>query len=124
MRGDPPKGEQTFTQVEGGFSCGLDLVKYIRKEYGDYFGICVAGYPEAHPDSIVEDPIKMKENYWADIKYLKEKIDAGSDFVITQLFYETQKFLQFIEDCRSIGITCPIIPGPINYKYDFLTLFL
>lgn len=46
--------------VEGGFSCALDLVRYIRKEHGDYFGIGVAGYPEAHPDKIVDDPEQMK----------------------------------------------------------------
>ena len=97
--------------VIGGFQCALDLIKYIRQEYGDFFGIGVAGYPEAHPDSIVDDPEKMKENYWADIRYLKEKIDAGGDFIITQLFYDTNKFLQFVEDCRTAGIDCPIIPG-------------
>ena len=88
-------------------------MKYIRQEYGDFFGICVAGYPEAHPDSIVDDPEKMKENYWADVRYLKSKIDAGADFVITQLFYDTSRFLQFVEDCRSVDIECPIIPGAL-----------
>lgn len=92
----------------------MDLVKYIRQEYGDYFGICVAGillqtlnninidvniintgYPENHVDA------SSKED---DIKYLKEKIDAGADFVITQLFYDVDVFLQFIKDCRAIGI--------------------
>jgi len=89
----------------------LDLVKHIKKEYGDYFGIGVAGYPEAHPDSIVADPVTMKENYWSDIRYLKSKVDAGGDVIITQLFYDTSRLLQFVEDCRSVGIQCPIIPG-------------
>lgn len=83
LRGDPPHGQDTFTAVEGGFACALDLVKYLRKEFGDYFGIGVAGYPEAHPDVIVDDPEQMKINYQKDLDYLKEKIDAGADFIVT-----------------------------------------
>lgn len=75
LRGDPPKGQDTFTAIEGGYACALDLVKLIRKEYGDYFGIGVAGYPEAHPDRIVDDEEEMKENYWKDIHYLKQKVE-------------------------------------------------
>jgi hypothetical protein len=60
LRGDPPKGATTFEAVEGGFSCALDLVKYIKAEYGDYFGLTVAGYPEAHPDVIKSDPEEQK----------------------------------------------------------------
>jgi len=111
LRGDPPKGQDKWEAVEGGFNCALDLVRYIRQEFGDHFGIGVAGYPEAHPDSIVEDPKEMEENYWKDIRYLKEKIDAGADFVVTQLFYDTDQFLKFVKDCRDQGIQCPIIPG-------------
>lgn len=111
LRGDPPHGQDKFTQVEGGFACALDLVRYIREKHGDYFSICVSGYPEAHPDSIVDDPEQMKRNYWADIAYLKEKVEAGSDFVITQLFYEVDLYLRFVKDCRSVGITVPILPG-------------
>ncbi|CAD7703242.1 unnamed protein product [Ostreobium quekettii] len=141
VRGDAPEGHDTFTPIEGGFACALDLIKHIRKEYGDYFGIGIAGYPEAHPDSILDDEEKMKENYWRDIHYLKQKVkyrnqgtvfpglalsfpgvfchkecwdlqvDAGGDFIVSQLFYETGVFLQFVEDCRSVGITVPILPG-------------
>eukprot|EP00882_Tetradesmus_deserticola_P021502 GHRQ01023275.1.p2 GENE.GHRQ01023275.1~~GHRQ01023275.1.p2 ORF type:complete len:259 (+),score=110.45 GHRQ01023275.1:82-777(+) len=111
LRGDPPKGQEEFKQIEGGFGNALDLVKYIREKHGDYFGIGVAGYPEAHPDFIVDDEQQMKKNYWDSLAYLKEKIDAGADFIITQLFYRVERFLQFVEDCRSIGITCPILPG-------------
>lgn len=78
---------------------------------GSYFGIGVAGYPEAHPDAIVEDAQQMEKNYWSDIQYLKEKLDAGADFVISQLFYDTDRFIQWVQDCRSVGITAPIIPG-------------
>lgn len=54
LRGDPPAGAKTWEATDGGFSCALDLVKYIRKMHGDYFGISVAGYPEGHPDRIKE----------------------------------------------------------------------
>ncbi len=111
LRGDPPHGEEHFTQVEGGFACALDLVRYIREHHGDYFGICVSGYPEAHPDKIVDDPEEMEANYWADIDYLKAKVEAGADFVITQLFYDVETYLQYVKDCRSVGITVPILPG-------------
>lgn len=111
LRGDPPKGQENFTKVEGGFGGALDLVKYIKSQHGDHFGIGVAGYPEAHPDYIVEDEDEMKKNYWDSLDYLKQKIDAGGDFIVTQLFYRVERYLQFVEDCRSIGITCPILPG-------------
>lgn len=78
---------------------------------GDHFGIGVSGYPEAHPDVIVEDKSQMEKNYWSDIQYLKEKLDAGADFVVTQLFYDVDIFIKWVKDCRSVGITAPIIPG-------------
>jgi len=101
LRGDPPRGEE-WKQIEGGFAYAVDLVKYIREQYGDYFGICVAGYPEAHVDSTSKEE---------DIKHLKAKVDAGADFIITQLFYDVDLFLKFVKDCRDIGINCPIVPG-------------
>jgi methylenetetrahydrofolate reductase (NADPH) len=69
-------------------------VRFIRKEHGDYFGICVAGYPEGHIDAV---------SYEDDLKHLKEKIDAGADLIITQLFYDTDIFLKFVKDCRALG---------------------
>mmetsp|Transcript_7998 Transcript_7998/g.49408 ORF Transcript_7998/g.49408 Transcript_7998/m.49408 type:complete len:560 (-) Transcript_7998:194-1873(-) len=111
LRGDPPKGQETFVAAEGGFSCALDLIKFIRDKCGDVFGIGCAGYPEAHPDVICEDPEQMAKNYHSDLMYLKEKIDAGADFIVTQLFYEVELFLKFVKDCREIGINCPILPG-------------
>lgn len=82
-----------------------------RAPAGDHFGIGVAGYPEAHPDAIVEDKQQMEKNYWSDIHYLKEKLDAGGDFVVSQLFYDVDIFIKWVKDCRSVGITAPIIPG-------------
>ncbi|GAB2265508.1 Methylenetetrahydrofolate reductase 1 [Dionaea muscipula] len=124
LRGDPPHGQDKFVQVEGGFACALDLVKHIRRQYGDYFGITVAGYPEAHPDVIGSDGVATLEGYANDLAYLKSKVDAGADLIITQLFYDTDIFLKFVNDCRQIGITCPIVPGimPINNYKGFIRM--
>merc|ERR1712070_1206314 len=113
LRGDPPKGQEKWEAVEGGFECALDLVKFIREKHGDFFGIGVAGYPEAHPDAICDDP-----------EYLKKKIDAGGQMIITQLFYDVGNFLQFVKDCRNIGINCPILPGimPIQSYGGFMRM--
>ncbi|KAG6489544.1 hypothetical protein ZIOFF_050818 [Zingiber officinale] len=123
LRGDPPHGQDKFVQVAGGFACALDLVQHIRAKYGDYFGITVAGYPEAHPD-MIQDGIATEEAYNSDLTYLKRKVDAGADLIITQLFYDTDIFLKFVNDCRQIGITCPIVPGimPINNYKGFLRM--
>lgn len=124
LRGDPPHGQDKFVQVEGGFSCALDLVKHIRAKYGDYFGITVAGYPEAHPDMIQGEVGAPLEAYSNDLAYVKRKVDAGADLIVTQLFYDTDIFLKFVSDCRQIGITCPIVPGimPINNYKGFLRM--
>jgi len=101
LRGDPPRGEE-WKKIEGGFAYAADLVKYIRERYGDYFGICVAGYPEGHSDCT------SKED---DIKHLKAKVDNGADIIITQLFYDCDIFIDFVKKCREAGINVPIIPG-------------
>ena len=134
LRGDPPAGETEWHPAAvNGFSCALDLVQYIRAEFGNAFGISVAGYPEGHPDAIEEKtlddpPLTEREQircsirngvtyvcreakYVQELTYLKKKVDAGADFIITQMFFDVQVFQQFVEDCRSIGITCPIVPG-------------
>ncbi|KAL1827010.1 hypothetical protein DCAR_0206160 [Daucus carota subsp. sativus] len=124
LRGDPPHGQDKFVQIQGGFSCALDLVKHIRSKYGDYFGITVAGYPEAHPDVIQSNGVATLESYQNDLAYLKRKVDAGADVIVTQLFYDTDIFLKFVNDCRQIGITIPIVPGimPINNYKGFLRM--
>ncbi|KAF9924302.1 hypothetical protein FBU30_005697 [Linnemannia zychae] len=104
LRGDPPRGQEYWTQIDDTFVHAIDLVRYIRQQYGDYFCIGVAGYPEGHMDS--SDLTSDQE-----IGYLKEKIEAGADFVLTQLFYDVDGFLAWEKQCRAIGITCPIIPG-------------
>ncbi|XP_008165443.2 methylenetetrahydrofolate reductase (NADPH) isoform X1 [Chrysemys picta bellii] len=100
LRGDPI-GEEWEEEVEG-FNYAVDLVKHIRCEFDDYFDICVAGYPKGHPEA---------ESYEADLRHLKEKVSAGADFIITQLFFRSKTFLAFMKDCQAIGITCPIVPG-------------
>ncbi|CAG8582909.1 10938_t:CDS:2, partial [Ambispora leptoticha] len=102
LRGDPPRGQDHWEACENGFSHAVDLVRFIREKYGDYFGICVAGYPEGH----VDNPNKEDDLY-----RLKEKVEAGADFIVTQLFYDVDLFLSWIKKCRDIGINCPILPG-------------
>ncbi|PKY39789.1 methylenetetrahydrofolate reduct [Rhizophagus irregularis] len=102
LRGDPPRGQEYWTSCDSDFTHAIDLVRFIRKEYGDYFCIGVAGYPEGNPDS------ENKEQY---LKFLKEKVDAGADFIITQLFYDVNTFVEWRDECRKNGINVPIIPG-------------
>ncbi len=115
LRGDPIKTETHFTPEPGGNKYAVDLVKQIVElNKGNYmdenlesasptnFSIGVAGYPEKH----FEAP-----NMKADIKRLKEKIDAGADYIVTQLFYDNRKFFSFVDACRAEGIEVPIVPG-------------
>jgi methylenetetrahydrofolate reductase (NADPH) len=134
LRGDPPEGESEWTATEGGFTCALDLVRYMRKEFGDFFGIAVAGYPEGHPNAITDlseeevgsmtesekqrcsvingvTAVCKDEDYKKEMDYLKEKVDAGADLIITQMFFDVEVFQIFVKDCRDHGIHCPIIPG-------------
>ena len=111
LRGDPPKGALTWAPSRNGFDRAVDLVRFIRQEFGDYFGIAVAGFPEGYP----QDSVSLTEQ----ITYLREKVEAGADFVLTQFFYDPEVFLTYVQSCREAGITCPIIPGmmPIqNYS--------
>lgn len=109
LKGDPVKGRDP---AEDEIACALDLVNHIRAKHGDFFGIAVAGYPEAHPSQIPEgSEVATEEGYQSDLAYLKKKVDAGADVVISQLFFDTDVFLKFVSDCRMIGISCPIVPG-------------
>lgn len=103
LRGDPPRGQENWEKCENGFSYAVDLVKYIKEQYGDYFCISVAGYPEGHIDSGDDKEI--------DIQYLKEKVDAGAEYIVTQLFYDVPLFLKWVQKCRKAGINVPIVPG-------------
>jgi len=101
LRGDPPNGEE-WKCTDENLRYAADMVRLIRKEFGSYFTICVAGYPDGHPDCT---------SYRNDLKHLKEKVDAGADLIITQLFFETKDFIRYVKDCREIGIMVPILPG-------------
>ena len=108
LRGDPPEGETRFVRTEGGFGYAGDLVAFIREN--NNFSIGVAGYPEGHPEA---------PSLEVDLKNLKRKIDAGADFVITQLFFNNDCFYKFRDRAQELKIHAPIIPGifPIlNYK--------
>lgn len=112
LRGDPPRGEEYWVAADERFQHATDLVRYIREQYGDFFCLGVAGYPEGHADYVDRDVQR-------DLRYLKEKQDAGAQYIVTQLFYDVNRFLSWYKDCRSIGITIPILPGimPIqNYQ--------
>ncbi len=101
LRGDPPKGETAFRPVDGGLRYASELVALIRSEFPE-FGILVAGYPETHQEAISAQ---------ADLENLKRKCDAGGDVVVTQLFYDNADFFRFRDQCASLGITKPIVPG-------------
>ncbi|EGU11236.1 Methylenetetrahydrofolate reductase [Rhodotorula toruloides ATCC 204091] len=102
LRGDPPRGVEEWKPTEGGFNHAIDLVKHIRKNYGDYFCIGVAGFPEGHPQS---------ESPEAEIRHFKKKVDAGADIVFTQMFYDAEVFIDWGRRLRAAGITIPIVPG-------------
>ncbi|KAI8882467.1 methylenetetrahydrofolate reduct [Backusella circina FSU 941] len=112
LRGDPPRGHEYWTPIDNQFKHAIDLVKYIRQRYNDYFCIGVAGYPEGHIDC---------PNMEQDITYLKEKVDAGADFIVTQLFYNPDACVDWIKKCRDRGINVPIVPGimPIQTYQSF-----
>ena len=122
LRGDPMKGEKYFKTTPGGHSYASELVGQIKQMnegkflHGDVemkhkpdFCIGVAGYPEKH----IESPsLEM------DLKRLKQKVDAGADYVVTQMFFDNQRYFKFVEAAREIGIDVPIIPGikPVAVK--------
>lgn len=101
LRGDPPKGETTFTAVEGGLRYANELVAMLKAEFPQ-FGLLVAGYPETHQEAISPE---------ADLDNLKRKVDAGADIIVTQLFYDNADFFRFRDRCVAKGIRIPIVPG-------------
>ncbi|MDD4031820.1 MAG: methylenetetrahydrofolate reductase [Bacteroidales bacterium] len=127
LRGDAPKGQRYFIPEPGGHAHTVDLVKQVMAmNQGVYFGKAttsvqthfsagVAGYPEKHAEA---------PNMTADLEHLKEKVDAGAEYIITQLFFDNSKYFSFVEQCRAIGITVPIVAGlkPLTLLTDYLQL--
>jgi methylenetetrahydrofolate reductase (NADPH) len=122
IRGDNMPGEKYFHPEQDGHRYALDLVNQIMElNNGIYlddeilnstptnFSLGVAGYPEKHQES---------PNMDTDIKFLKMKVDAGAEYIVTQMFFDNQKYYNFVDRCRSAGITVPIIPGlkPVAVK--------
>lgn len=122
LRGDAMSHERYFKPNEGGHSFAKGLVEQIKNlnkgkylhqtienKYNTDFCVGVAGYPEKH----IEAP-----SMETDLKHLKEKVDAGADYVVTQMFFDNKKFFNFVEKARDMGITIPIIPGlkPVAVK--------
>jgi methylenetetrahydrofolate reductase (NADPH) len=103
LRGDPPAGETEFKKPEGGFEFAAELVAFLRELGG--FSVGVAGFPEGH--------IACREGREVDWQRLKAKIDAGADFVLTQLFFDNGHFYAFRDYLARLGVTVPIVPGII-----------
>ena len=113
LRGDPPREKEKWTATEGGFQYARDLVAHIRKKYGKHFDIGVAGYPEGCDDNKDEEQL---------LDHLKEKVDMGATFIVTQMFYDADNFIRWMGKVRERGITVPILPGimPIATYASFL----
>lgn len=101
LRGDPPKGEKTFRVATDGLAHAADLVALLKAQHPD---LClgVAGYPEKHPEA---------SSLEQDLAHLRAKLDAGGDFVTTQLFFENRYYADFVSRCRAAGIRKPIFAG-------------
>ncbi len=102
LRGDPPKESPGWTPGADNFQYASDLVRFIRDQYGDFFSIGVAGFPEGHP---------LAKNRECDADILRKKIDAGGEFVMTQLFFDNALYFDYVKRLRARGVTARVIPG-------------
>jgi methylenetetrahydrofolate reductase (NADPH) len=109
LRGDPPRNQPDYAWADGAFAHASDLVSFIKEfnQSGEHpdprgFGIGVAGFPEGHPAT---------PNRLVEIDHLKAKVDAGADYICTQLFFDNRDFLDFRDRCDLAGIRVPIIAG-------------
>lgn len=100
LRGDPPRGETSFVRPEGGFGYASELIQFIRAQYP--FCIGAACYPEMHPEAVDRS---------TDLSNLLNKVAAGPDFLVTQLFFDNTQYFDFVRQARAAGITLPIVPG-------------
>jgi len=100
LRGDAPKG-QDFDWDTAEFRYAADLVRFTRSEQPD-MGVGVAGYPAAHPES---------PSFASDLRHTADKVNAGADFIVTQLFFDVREYFDFVERLRGLGVDKPVLPG-------------
>lgn len=114
LRGDPPRGETAFSLAPGGFSHATELIAMLKRNYD--FCIGAACYPETHVEA---------ESPESDLRYLREKVDAGAEFLISQLFFDNDAYTSFSERARAAGVGVPMLPGlmPVT-NYEQITRFV
>ncbi len=115
LRGDPPQGRSEYQPpTKDGFAYAADLVAFIKKHFPN-MSIGVAAFPEGHPGT----PNRLKE-----IEYLKAKVDAGADYIVTQLFFDNRDFYDFRERCELEGINIPILAGimPLTSRHGMIRM--
>ncbi len=100
LRGDPPAGETEWTKTDGGLEYSRELVELIREDYP--FAIGAACFPETHVHATSADD---------DLRHLKDKVDAGVGFLVTQLFFDNDRYFDFVARARAVGVEVPIVPG-------------
>ena len=100
LRGDPPQGQERWTKTEGGLEYSLELIELLREHYA--FSIGGAAFPETHIHATSPEE---------DLQFLKAKVDAGAQFLITQMFFDNRYYFDFVAQARAIGIDVPIVPG-------------
>ena len=100
LRGDPPRGQEEFVPAEGGFRHSSELIAHARENFD--FGIAAAGFPEGHLDSV---------DFATDMDYLKQKVESGADFIVSQLFFDNADFFAFMERVEKVGIHVPVVAG-------------
>jgi methylenetetrahydrofolate reductase (NADH) len=100
LRGDPPRGETEWKAHPDGLSYSIELIRLIRERFD--FSVGAACFPEVHPEAADRE---------SDLRYAREKVEAGADFLITQLFLDNELYFDFVEHARAAGIGVPIIPG-------------
>lgn len=128
IRGDARKFDGRFIPEPDGHRFAIDMVKQVAEmNKGNYldaniengeksdFCIGIAGYPEKHFES---------PNFQSDLQHTKSKVDAGADYIVTQMFFDNQKYFDYIDACKAIGIDAPVVPGlkPITKKHQFNSL--